>query len=179
MTTPAPETKETHLSGDTSIVCPACGGVNSHDAVFCANVKCHKALGEFDFVLEELKREARWHETLAERFTGWMSKPGFLTAHFVWFTAWILINTGIFAMVHRFDQAPFSILAFLLSIETVFITIFVIITQARQNAHADKRAELDYEVNVRTYRIINKLDRVLEKMEERISHLEDTISGPK
>ena len=82
-------------------------------------------------------------------------------------------------MVHRFDQAPFSILAFLLSIETVFITIFVIITQARQNAHADKRAELDYEVNVRTYRIINKLDRVLEKMEERISHLEDTISGPK
>jgi uncharacterized membrane protein len=170
---------DTAAGDNLPIVCPACGGANDHDAVFCANTACHKALGEFDYVLEELKREARWHETLAERFTGWMSKPGFLTAHIIWFSVWILINTGIFAMIRRFDVAPFSNLAFLLSIETVFITIFVIITQARQNAHADKRAELDYEVNVRTYRIINKLDKVLEEMEARITRVEDSLTPPK
>lgn len=154
------------------ITCPACGGENDHEAVFCANANCHKALGDFDFVIEELRQEAKWHETIAERFTAWVAKPQFLTAHVFWFAAWILINTGIFAMVQRFDAAPFSMLAFIISIETVFVTIFVIITQSRQNAFDRKRAELDYEVNVRTYRIIKRVDTVLENLDQRLRSLE-------
>jgi uncharacterized membrane protein len=158
---------------NTTITCPACGGINEHEAIFCANPGCHKALGDFDFVIEELRAEAKWHETIAERFTAWVAKPQFLTAHILWFVVWILINTGIFAMIRRFDVAPFSMLAFIISIETVFITIFVIITQSRQNAFDRKRAELDYEVNVRTYRIIKRVDAVLENLEQRLKNLED------
>ena len=164
------------MSDSTPIICPGCGGENDHDAVFCANAKCHKALGEFDYVIEELRQEAKWHETIAEKFTAWVAQPQFLTAHVVWFVIWILVNTGIFAMVRKFDAAPFSMLAFILSIETVFITIFVIITQSRQNAFDRKRAELDYEVNVRTYRTIQHLEEVLNSLDERLTHLEN--SGP-
>ena len=154
------------------IICPACGGSNEHNAVFCANAKCHKALGEFDYVVEELRQEAKWHESIAERFTAWIAQPQFLTAHIVWFVLWILINTGIVALVHRFDAAPFSMLAFIISIETVFITIFVIITQSRQNAFDRKRAELDYEVNVLTYRTIKRIDSALESMDRRLTAIE-------
>jgi hypothetical protein len=44
-----------------SIVCPACGGTNPPDAVFCGNSACHKALSDFKNVLEGLRDEAQWH----------------------------------------------------------------------------------------------------------------------
>ena len=49
------------------LICPACGGANAPSAVFCANPACHKALGDFKYVQEELKKDARWHESLADR----------------------------------------------------------------------------------------------------------------
>jgi hypothetical protein len=57
-------------AGPAATACPVCGGANAPDAVFCANPACHKALGEFRYVLEEMRAEARWHETLAEKVTG-------------------------------------------------------------------------------------------------------------
>ncbi|MBA2590983.1 MAG: hypothetical protein M3495_19920 [Pseudomonadota bacterium] len=38
----------------TPIICPCCQCENPHDAVFCGNAECHKALGEFRYVTEEL-----------------------------------------------------------------------------------------------------------------------------
>ena len=52
------------------ITCPMCGSQNPPDAVFCANPQCHKSLGEFKYVLEELREETQWYETLASRVAG-------------------------------------------------------------------------------------------------------------
>jgi uncharacterized membrane protein len=54
----------------------------------------------------------------------------------------------------------------------------VIITQSRQNAFDQKRAELDYEVNVRTYRTIRHLEQVLTGLDERLSRLEGKNTEP-
>ena len=88
---------------------------------------------------------------------------------------WVAINTGIIAIAQRFDEYPFGLLGIILSIEAIFITGFLLISNNRQNAHANKRAELDYEVNVRTYRLINKADVVLHDMIERLEKLEAAI----
>ena len=149
-------------------VCPMCGGINAPDAVFCANPQCHKALGEFAYVREELRRDARWHETLADRVVGFIGRPQFLGIHLLWFAAWILLNTGVLMVVRRFDTYPFGLLAIILSMETIFITGFVLISENRQSAHADKRAELDYEVNVRTYRKIEEVETLLRAMTARL-----------
>jgi len=157
------------------IKCPACGGENLPDAVFCANHDCHKALGEFKYVREELQEEARWHETLAERATSFIGKPQFLVVHVLWFLLWIALNTGVIAMVRAFDAYPFGLLGIILAAEAIFIAGFVLISQNRQNAHADKRAELDYEVNVRTYREIARIDARLNTVLERLDSLESAI----
>jgi uncharacterized membrane protein len=153
------------------LVCPVCGGENAPDAVFCANPQCHKALGEFKYVIEELRDEARWHEALAERVVDFIGTSHFLVAHGVWFLIWVAINTGVLAFVQRFDEYPFGLLGIILAAEAVLIAGFVLISQNRQSAHADKRAELDYEVSVRTYREItdlnNRLRIVLERLEQK------------
>jgi uncharacterized membrane protein len=152
--------------------CPGCGGVNPPDAIFCGAPHCHKALGEFRFVREELHKARAWHERLADRVTSFVGKPHFLVVHAVWFFVWVGVNTGLFAMALRFDDYPFGLLSFILAVEAIFITGFLLISNNRQTAHADLRSELDYEVNVRTYRRIQELDVVLRQLVERLDRLE-------
>jgi uncharacterized membrane protein len=73
------------------------------------------------------------------------------------------------------DEYPFGLLGIILSVEAIFITGFLLISSNRQSAHANKRAELDYEVNVRTYRLINKADSVLSTVIERLEKLEAVL----
>ncbi len=117
-----------------SCVCPACGFSNAPDAVFCANPDCCKALGEFPFVLEEMRAAGRerWHETLAERVAGFIGRPHFFAVHLVWFTVWVTLNTGLVAVVRRFDDYPFGLLGILLSAEAIFITGFLLLNMPRR-----------------------------------------------
>lgn len=64
-----------------TIVCPGCGGVNDADAIFCATPHCHKALGEFKYIIEEMRQTTGWHEALADRVTTFIGKPHFLVLH--------------------------------------------------------------------------------------------------
>jgi uncharacterized membrane protein len=107
--------------------------------------------------------------------SAFIGKPHFLVVHVFWFTAWVALNTGILAVMADFDEYPFSLLGIILSIEAIFITGFLLISQNRQNAHADKRAELDYEVNVRTYREIHEIDAMLRVIVERLEKLETAV----
>src|SRR6185436_21157977 len=138
----------------------------------CGNPICGKALGEFRYVREELLAAARWYEKLADRVTAFVGKPHFLLVHVFWFALWVALNTGLVAVMAHFDEYPFGLLGIILAIEAIFITGFVLISQNRQNAHADKRAELDYEVNVRTYREIHEIDAMLRAIMERLERVE-------
>ena len=72
----------------------------------------------------------------------------------------------------RFDASPFALLGILLAIEAIFITGFVLISQTRQGARADVRAEADYEVNVRTYRELRAMHASLRDISARLARLE-------
>ena len=157
------------------ISCPGCGGVNAPDAVFCGNPHCHKALGEFKYVLEELRAEAQWHEIVADRVAAFIGTPHFLLAHLLWFALWGAINTGLVVFIARFDEYPFGLLSIILAAEAIIITGFILISSNRQDAHADKRAELDYEVNVRTYREIDEIRAMVQALIERLDGLEAAV----
>lgn len=144
------------------IICPACGGVNSGDAVFCGNHQCHKALGEFKYVLEELQAKKKRVEKLADKVTSFIAKPHFIIIHMIWFSIWILANEGYLGLLPNFDQYPYSLLGIILAIEAVFITGFLLISQNHQASYSEKRAELDYEVNIRSYRKLIELEKRLD-----------------
>ncbi len=141
------------------VFCPMCNAANTSDAVFCE--ACHKALGEFRFVSEEFKEETPRHILLADRVTEMIGRPYFLVAHLLWFGLWVLVNTGMLSLVRQFDQYPFNLLSVAIAVEAIFITGFVLMSQNRQNAYAIKRAELDYEVSVRTYRRLDEIEEQL------------------
>ena len=157
----SPEVAGTRLH-EGIIICPACGGENPDDAVFCGNHECHKALGEFKYVLEELLAERSGIERLADYVTEFVGKPYFIIIHVVWFVIWIIANSGLVGHLQIFDEYPFSLLGIILGIEAILITGFLLISQNYQNAYAEKRAELDYEINIRSYRKLIELEKRLD-----------------
>ena len=159
-----------------SITCPACRLENPADAVFCGNKGCHKALGEFAYVAEQINSSATRLEKTADQVARFTAHPHFVTLHVAWFVAWIGLNSGALGLVMAFDTYPYSLLGILLAVEAILITGFLLISQARQSRHAELRAELDYEVNVRSYRKLQQLETTLATLVNRLDSLE---SGPK
>ncbi|HWP64363.1 MAG TPA: DUF1003 domain-containing protein [Candidatus Limnocylindria bacterium] len=162
-----------HEGGDgPPIACPGCGYQNDPTAVFCTAPGCHKALGEFSYVLEELARDTSRITRLAECVAEVSGRPHFVTLHLVWFAVWILANSGLVAFFTAFDAYPYGLLGIILSIEGILITLFLLVSNNRQSAHAEKRAALDYEVNVRTWRLVNHLADHLDAVAVRLERLE-------
>lgn len=159
------------------LICPACQGVNPPDAVFCGNEQCRKALGDFKYAPEEVAAKTTTLERLADRVTHFTGRPHFVTVHVLWFVLWIVLNSGLIMAASVFDAYPYSLLGIILSIEAILITSFLLISQNRQNTHADKRAELEYEVNVRSYRKLLELHARLDQLTVRLERIERRIGG--
>ena len=78
------------------------------------------------------------------RFTGSML---FVYLHLVMFGLWIVVNLGWLPIVPKFDET-FVVLAMVASVEAIFLSTFVLISQNRMAALADKRADLDLQVSL-------------------------------
>jgi uncharacterized membrane protein len=74
----------------------------------------------------------------------------FVYLHLGWFAVWILLNAGLLGSDLVFDEFPFGLLTMIVSLEAIFLSTFVMISQNRESARADVRAELDFETNLRS-----------------------------
>jgi uncharacterized membrane protein len=93
--------------------------------------------------------------------------------HGIWFLIWIIVNVRIFDGIEPFDPYPFSLLTTIVSLEAIFLTLFVLISQNRMAHEADKRAELDLQVNVLAEREATMTLKILDAIS---SHL--GLKGP-
>ena len=98
------------------------------------------------------------------RFTGSMT---FVYVHIVVFGLWIVTNLGWLPGVPQFDET-FVVLAMVASVEAIFLATFVLISQNRMAALADKRADLDLQVSLlaehEVTRIITLVTEIAKKM---------------
>jgi uncharacterized membrane protein len=94
-------------------------------------------------------------EILATRLTEVASSTGFFLFHVLAFTAWIVWNLGIFGLT-AFDPFPYGLLTMIVSLEAIFLSIFVLMTQSRESAIGELREELTLQVNLRMEEEITK-----------------------
>jgi len=98
------------------------------------------------------------------RFTG--SMP-FLYIHAALVTAWLVINSGRVPGIRPFDPFPFVMLAMIASVEAIFLSTFVLISQNRQAALSDRRAELDLQIGLLTEHEVTRLIQMVHKLLEK------------
>ena len=94
-------------------------------------------------------------ERVAERLTYWASSTPMLVAHVVWFGVWIAWNTGLLGL-RPFDPFPFGLLTMVVSLEAIFLSIFVLLSQNREASIAELREELALQVNLRMEEEVTK-----------------------
>jgi uncharacterized membrane protein len=116
-----------------------------------------------------------FHDRVADavsRFTG--SMP-FVYIHLVGFGLWILINLDL-TRLPAFDPT-FVILAMFASVEAIFLSTFVLITQNRMAAQADSRADLDLHISLLAEHEVTRLITLVTAMAERMG-VEPAINHP-
>jgi uncharacterized membrane protein len=85
-------------------------------------------------------------DRVADRITRFTGSMRFVYLHLALFGAWIVINLGV-TPIPPFDES-FVVLAMIASVEAIFLSTFVLISQNRMQAMADKRADLDLQVSL-------------------------------
>jgi uncharacterized membrane protein len=89
-------------------------------------------------------------ERISDSITRFSGSTLFVFLHVIWFGLWILLNIGLVHVPHlsEFDPFPFGLLTMIVSLEAIFLSTFVLISQNRMSALSEKRAELDLQVNM-------------------------------
>jgi uncharacterized membrane protein len=107
-----------------------------------------------------------------EQFSDWITAKaasgGSLFGHVIWFTAWIVINTGLIPGVEPFDPYPFQLLTMTTSLEAIFLALFVLASQNRMAKQSDLRANLDLQIDLLAER---EMTAVLQLLTEITGHL--------
>lgn len=86
-----------------------------------------------------------------------------LVFHAIWFAVWLFLNTGL-SPWKPFDPFPFSLLTSIVSLEAIFLTLFVLASQNRLTREADKRAHLDLQVNLLSEQEMTLVLRMLKEL---------------
>jgi len=135
-------------------------------------------------VSRNANEEVEEHTTWLQRTVDWISwfsgSMWFLAFTAIWFTAWIVVNM-VQLGVPQFDPYPFGLLTMITSLEAIFLSCFVLISQNRQAEKDRVRSDIEYEVNIKAElevaHLHEKTDRIYAEMLEHFIRIEKTIAA--
>jgi uncharacterized membrane protein len=132
---------------------------------------------ESSAVEENVQAIKRWERAIlharskAEQVSDWIACTAgsgpVLVLHVLWFGAWVTVNSGV-VDIHPFDPFPFPFLTMTVSLEAIFLALFVLASQNRLSRQADKRSHLDLQVDLLAER---EMTAVLQLLQDIASHL--------
>ena len=112
--------------------------------------------------------EARsFAERIADTVTGFAGSMYSVAFHFLLYGGWLLYNSGLFP-VERFDPYPFVMLAMTASVEAIFLTTFVLISQNRNALIQERREDLGLHISLLTEHEITRLAQLMDLMSTRL-----------
>jgi uncharacterized membrane protein len=113
--------------------CPACRSIDRADGVEDGNL--YKTLSQhFQQESRILAAIKTAQDITADRITGFAGSMTFVYIHAIWFVVWIAVNIGLVGVGLAFDKFPFGLLTMIVSLEAIFLSTFVMISQNRADA---------------------------------------------
>jgi uncharacterized membrane protein len=105
----------------------------------------------------------------SEAITSFAGSLTFVWIHAAILVVWLLVNTRVISFIPAWDPYPFVMLAMAASVEAIFISTFVLISQNRMAAISEKRAELDLQMNLLAEHEVTRMLQMMEKVLERLN----------
>jgi uncharacterized membrane protein len=118
--------------------------------------------------IAKLEHDAFNRRTPTERVSDVITKVvgnmGFLLAQLILISGWSLVNLHLIPGLRAFDPFPFGVLALVVSSESVFLTIFVLISQSRMSRQSERRSHLDLQVGMLSEQELTTILQMLQKL---------------
>lgn len=129
--------------------CPACRAIDRADGVEDGRLykSAHYHARNETALLRSLLDA---QDLVADKVTNFAGSLKFVYIHAAWFGVWIALNIGLAGLSHEFDRYPFGLLTMIVSLEAIFLSTFVMVSQNRQAERSDIRSQLDFETNLRS-----------------------------
>ena len=110
-----------------------------------------------------------WLERFVDKLNEVASSVWFLVGHAIGFAIWLLWNTGHMGL-RPIDPFPFGLMTTIVSLEAIFLSIFVLMAQQRESAIAELREELGLQVNLRVEQEVTKTLQLVAGLYTRLGH---------
>lgn len=128
------------------------------------------------------ERRVNWWQKTSDTIAAVAASQYFTLVHIAWFGLWIGLNVVGMLMDAppkwlSWDPYPFGLLTMVVSLEAIFLSIFVMVSQNRQSEKDRLRTDLDYQVNVKAQTEIIEIARRLERLETRLVALPEAAAA--
>jgi CRP/FNR family transcriptional regulator, cyclic AMP receptor protein len=120
-------------------------------------------------VNEEMEEKLPALQRIADWIAWFSGSMQFLIINGLWFLVWIGANT-LPGKDSEFDPFPFGLLTMIVSLEAIFLSCFVLISQNRQAAKDKIRADIEYDVNV-------KAELEVAHLHEKVDHIHEQMTA--
>jgi uncharacterized membrane protein len=105
-------------------------------------------------------------DRIADLIAAFCGSITFVWVHVIWFGAWVFANT--LPGTKPFDPFPFTFLTLIVSLEAIFLSTFILISQNHETRLSERRNHLDLQINLLTEQENTKMLRMLERIAEKV-----------
>jgi uncharacterized membrane protein len=123
--------------------------------------------------IKRFETEMGARRTLAQKVADWIAtlfgNITFVMLHVVWFVFWIAANLGLIPDIKAFDPYPFGLLTMIVSLEAIFLSVFVLISQNRESQINELREEVHLQVNLIAEEEVTKILDLLARIYEHLN----------
>jgi len=137
-------------------------------------------------MLEKLRGVKNVNEVFEETSTRWQraadviaavsASQAFVFFHLIAFSGWMIVNAILGEKA--FDPYPYQLLTMVVSLEAIFLSIFVLVSQNRSGEKDRIRADLDYQVNLRAHLAVMQLHQKMDRIEATLAGKPLPVAGP-
>jgi uncharacterized membrane protein len=123
----------------------------------------------------EAARRRNAQDRLADVITSVSGRMVFVYVHIVWFVVWVLLNTGRVGLP-PFDPFPYGLLTMVVSLEAIFLSTFVLISQNRLSEETEQRADLALHIGLLTEHELTRVLQMLDTIQHKLGIKNDADS---
>lgn len=106
-------------------------------------------------------------DRISDGITDFSGHMAFVYLHVLWFAGWIAWNLGAFG-AKPFDPFPFGLLTLIVSLEAIFLSTFVLISQNRIGEDSERRANLHLQIGLLTEHEVTRALKMLDQIQEKL-----------
>lgn len=108
-------------------------------------------------------------ERISDKIASFCGSMTFVWLHIIWFAVWLSINwLPLTPKSMQFDKPPFGTLTFIVSLEAIFLSTFILISENREQRMNEGRNELDLQINLIAEQETTKIIKMLAKIQEKL-----------